>query len=89
MSEPHENVYHNDFVKLMKESWTKDLNESYAHNISFAKYMSIKTNDLQRYMKVKRRRTFGRQVQRLVEIRKRTGHGEDMNDLLKMLGLEE
>ena len=52
---PTENVYSNDFVKLMKDSWTKDLHKAYEHNVGFAKYLNVKTNDLTKYVKVKRK----------------------------------
>ena len=52
-------VQHRDVVKLMRDSWTQDLHESYVHNLGFAKYLNIKTNDLSKYMKVKRKKLFG------------------------------
>ena len=69
----------------MHDSWKKELRECYLHNVGYAKYLENKTHDLTRYMKQKRKTTFGQQVTRLVEIRKKTSHRQDMKDLIKMV----
>lgn len=69
---------HKDLVKLFSESWSRELHESYLNNLGLAKYLHSKTTDLTKYMQVKRKKLFGEQVQRLVDIRKASSHKKDM-----------
>jgi len=54
-----ESVQHRDVVKVMRDSWTRELKESYLYNVGYAKYLEHKTSDLTKYMKQKRKALFG------------------------------
>ena len=69
----------------MHEYWSKQLQDSYQHNISFVKYLQAKSKDLQKYLHWKHEKTLQREVRRLVGLRKATNHTNDMRELMNLL----
>ena len=70
---------------MLRDSFCQDLKESYLHNLCLAKYLHIKTCNLQKYLHVKRNKLLGQQAKRLIDIRKRTNYHKDLRDLLRMV----